>query len=206
MTPTNHLPQTSQYSRPEGIDLRVLQAGFCRWGWDKRCKWCLRAQRLEKERAESVPVQGDPGLCCSRDSLCRPQTERVPKQRWPPDREVRRPRCPVSDSSGWALVSLPAQAPVGAAQRKARLKAHPTPCRWPSGPFSQEYLSHASLCPSHREKSNHRRGWKAPVGFISEFTLHRTAMWEAKYIRKAAGWAWNQTIGIIKSKFLFFFF
>ena len=40
------------------------------------------------------------------------------------------------------------------------------------------------------------------LGFISEFTPHRTAVWEAKYNQKAAGWAWNQTIGILNPKFL----
>lgn len=98
------------------------------------------------------------------------------------------------------LSSCLARLLVGAAQRKAC-----PPCPGYQVFFLQEELKHASLCLSHREKSNRCKDWKAPVGFIREFTPHRTAMWEAKYIQKTASWAWNQTIGIIKSKFFFFF-
>lgn len=116
-------------------------------------------------------------------SLCQPRREHVAGHQ----------RGPTLDKRGWGLARSP---------RKACPEAHCAPRSQASGPFWQEDSNRASLCQPHKEEWNHCRVWKAPVGFISEFTPHRTTVWEANCDPKGTAWAWSQTIGILKSRSL----
>lgn len=148
---------------------RVLQPGFCRLRWDKSVNGVPGSNTLERRGQKA---------CLCRRSLDgdADRTEPLPAQ----ERASTQAEIATRGVSRWTKVAGALLRCLAQSLRKARPKAHHTPCSWASAPFWQEDSSHASLCLPHKEKSNHRRVWKAPVGFISEFTQHGRAMWEAK--------------------------